>query len=55
MVARVTKGVLGAGFHMVIFPQIIESIKFQAKTAQGKLKAVITPTIPTGFHCSRMM
>ena len=25
---------------------------FQPKTAQGKLNAVITPTIPKGFHLS---
>ena len=26
---------------------------FQPNTAQGKLNAVIIPTRPTGFHCSR--
>jgi hypothetical protein len=37
---------------MVMFPQIIEIAKFHPKTAWGKLKAVITPTIPRGFHYS---
>lgn len=48
------KGVVGAGFQIVIFPVIIDKAKFQKKTAQGKLKAEITPTTPRGFHYSRI-
>jgi hypothetical protein len=44
----------GAAFNIVIFPVIIEIAKFHPKTALGKLKAVITPTIPRGFHYSIM-
>lgn len=43
---------LGAAFKIVILPVIIEIAKFHPKTALGKLKAVITPTIPRGFHYS---
>ena len=53
-VAIAIKGVVGAGFHKVIFPPIIDNAKFHPKTAFGKLKAVITPTIPNGFHYSIM-
>lgn len=45
-------GVVGAGFHIVMLPPIIAKAKFHPKTAFGKLKAVITPTIPNGFHYS---
>jgi len=53
-VAMAIKGVVGAGFHNVIFPPIIDKAKFHPKTALGKLKAVITPTTPKGFHYSIM-
>jgi hypothetical protein len=42
----------GAAFKIVMLPVIIDMAKFQPKTALGKLKAVITPTIPRGFHYS---
>jgi hypothetical protein len=47
-------GVVGAGFKIVIFPPIMDRAKFHPKTAFGKLKAVMTPTIPRGFQCSIM-
>jgi hypothetical protein len=47
-------GVDGAGFHIVILPVIIDNAKFQKYTAQGKLNAEMTATIPRGFHCSRI-
>jgi len=53
-VAIAINGVVGAGFHKVIFPPIIDKAKFHPKTAFGKLKAVITPTTPNGFHYSIM-
>lgn len=34
------------------FPQIMAMALFQPYTATGKLKAVMIPTRPTGFHCS---
>lgn len=40
------RGVEGASFHMVKLPQTAAMMKFQAKTAVGKLKAEITPTKP---------
>lgn len=45
---------LGAHFHKTQLPQIMAKAKFQPKTAFGKLKAVMTPTNPKGFHCSIM-
>jgi hypothetical protein len=47
-------GVDGAGFQMVMLPVIIDKAKFQKYTAHGKLKAEMTPTIPSGFHYSRI-
>ncbi len=52
MTAMLTSGVVGAPFQIVVFPQISEIALFQPKTAQGKLNADITPTMPSGFHCS---
>jgi hypothetical protein len=51
-VAIVTSDEAGDPFHITKSPQIKAIAAFQAKTALGKLKAVITPTIPTGFHTS---
>ena len=48
------KGVVGAGFQTVIFPEIIDKAKFQKNTAHGKLNAEITPTTPRGFHYSKI-
>jgi len=52
--AMLTKFVEGAPFQMLQLPQIAESAKFQPITAAGKLKAVIIPTKPKGFHYSIM-
>lgn len=54
MVAILKVAAEGPGFHITQLPQIREIAKFQPKTAFGKLKAVITPTIPKGFHYSIM-
>ena len=42
------------GFQSTGSPQTAAIIEFQAQTATGKLKAVITPTGPSGCHCSYM-
>ena len=52
--ASAVNGVPEAGFHRVASPQTAAIAAFQLHTATGKLKAVITPTIPRGCHCSRM-
>jgi len=44
--------VLGAPFHRTKSPQINAIAAFQEWTAQGKLNADITPTIPYGFQTS---
>lgn len=49
-VAIVTKDEDGAPFQLTVSPQIQAIAAFHAKTALGKLKAVITPTVPSGFH-----
>lgn len=49
-VAIVTNDVEGAPFHTTKSPQIKAIAAFHPNTAQGKLKAVITPTIPSGFQ-----
>lgn len=49
-VAIVTNDVDGAPFHVITSPHINAIAAFQPKTAHGKLKAVITPTIPNGFQ-----
>lgn len=53
--AMVTKGTLGAPFQCTVFPVTRAKAKFQPKTAQGKLKAVMTPMIPIGFQTSYML
>ena len=50
--ALVVKHVVKAGFQTTKSPHIKANAQFQPKTAYGKLKAVITPTIPSGFHYS---
>ena len=42
----------GLGFQIILFPQTAAKQKFHAKTAIGKLKAVIHPTTPSGCHNS---
>ncbi len=43
------RGVFSDGFQTTASPQTRASIAFQAQTATGKLKAVITPTGPSGM------
>ncbi len=50
--AIVQSGVVDEGFQMVVLPQMAAINAFQLQTATGKLKALITPTIPRGCHCS---
>ena len=45
----VTFFALGEPFHTTLFPHTIAKQWFHAQTAQGKLKAVITPTTPNGL------
>ena len=45
-------GVFSEGFHTTESPQTTASAKFHAQTATGKLKALITPTTPSGCHVS---
>ena len=47
-------GACSEGFQSVESPQTAAIIAFQAQTATGKLKAVMTPTGPSGCHCSYM-
>ena len=49
------RGVDGDGFQIVVFPQIAAINAFQLQTATGKLNALITPTIPSGCHCSYIL
>lgn len=49
-VATVTNEVEGAPFQVSTFPQTNAIAAFHPNTAHGKLNAVITPTIPNGFH-----
>ena len=44
----------GDGFQMVTSPQTAARKAFQLHTATGKLKALMTPTMPIGCHCSYM-
>jgi hypothetical protein len=52
VVARVTNEVEEAPFHKVRSPQMAAMAKFHPRTAHGKLKAVMTPIRPKGFHYS---
>lgn len=52
--AMVIRDVVGAPFQTTKSPQMNAMAAFHPKTAQGKLKAVITPTIPNGFQSSIM-
>ena len=47
-------GVFGEGFQMVISPHTAARKAFQLHTATGKLKALITPTTPSGCQVSRI-
>lgn len=50
VVAIVINEVVGEPFHNRRFPHTNAIAAFQAKTAQGKLNAVIIPTTPIGFQ-----
>jgi len=52
--ATADSGTLGEGFQIVMLPQIAARKLFQAHTATGKLNALMTPTMPSGCHCSYM-
>jgi hypothetical protein len=52
--AIAVSGVLDEGFHKVASPHTAASAEFHAHTATGKLNALITPTTPSGCHCSYM-
>ena len=52
--AMAVSGVWGDGFQITESPQTAAIMAFQAQTATGKLKAVMTPTGPSGCHCSYM-
>lgn len=54
VMAMVMRLVVGAPFQHTRFPQMSAMAAFHPSTAQGKLKAVITPIIPSGFHYSIM-
>mmetsp|Transcript_27058 Transcript_27058/g.36160 ORF Transcript_27058/g.36160 Transcript_27058/m.36160 type:complete len:218 (-) Transcript_27058:290-943(-) len=50
--AMVTMETVSAPFQMTWSPQMSARAVFQPQTATGKLKAVMTPTLPTGFQIS---
>ena len=45
-------GVSSDGFHTTVSPHTSAIAAFQDHTATGKLKAVITPTTPSGCQVS---
>ena len=52
--AMAQRGVLLDGFQTATSPQAQARALFHAHTATGKLKAVTTPMMPSGCHCSIM-
>ncbi len=52
--ATAVSGVLSDGFHTTVSPQTKAMSAFQLHTATGKLNALITPTTPSGCHCSNI-
>ena len=46
--------VFGEGFQTTALPAIAARNAFHDHTATGKLNAEITPTTPSGCHCSYM-
>ena len=50
--AIAVSGVSDDGFQTTVSPQTAAMAAFQDHTATGKLKAVMTPTGPSGCHCS---
>ena len=52
--AMAQRQVVGAGFQIIMSPQMKARAAFQPATATGKLKAVMHPTRPRGFQASIM-
>ena len=52
--ASAVSGVFSDGFHTTASPQTMASAEFHAHTATGKLKALMTPTTPSGCQLSIM-
>ena len=52
--ATAVSGVCDDGFQTIVSPHTAAMKAFQDQTAQGKLNALITPTMPSGCHCSYM-
>ena len=50
--ATAHNGAFSLPFQTTVLPQTTANAKFQAQTATGKLNAEITPTTPSGCHCS---
>ena len=50
--ASAVSSVFSDGFHTTASPQTKASAAFHDQTATGKLKALMTPTTPSGCHCS---
>ena len=50
--ASAVSGVFSDGFHTQALPQTRASAAFHDHTATGKLNALMTPTTPSGCHCS---
>ncbi len=50
--AIAVSGVSDDGFHSTTSPHTAASAEFHAHTATGKLNAEMTPTTPSGCHCS---
>ena len=50
--ASAVSSVFSDGFQTTGSPQTKASAAFHDHTATGKLKALITPTTPSGCHCS---
>lgn len=55
VVATDVKGVVGAPFQICVLPHVRLIAEFQPRTATGKLKAVMMPIDPRGFHCSNKL
>jgi hypothetical protein len=50
--ASAVSGVSSDGFHTTVSPQTSATAVFHAHTATGKLKALTTPTTPSGCQVS---
>ena len=53
--ATLTRLASSCPFQIIVLPQMSPIDVFQPDTAQGKLNAEMIPTLPTGFHYSRIM